>query len=415
MQKESEYINKLRRDAKKKLKDIKSVKLPKIDRDKLLTELSVYHIELEMQNEQLRETQIELQKLNTKYSDLFDFAPLGYFVMDKKGFIREVNLTACNMLGLARRSLIKSTLFKYVYENDYKILYLHLQKVFAGDEREECQVKLKKKDNSFFHAQLISEQVKDGDNIDIRCRTAMIDITQRINDENILAELSEELKRSNIDLQQFADVVSHDLREPLRAITGFVELLQMKYKDKLDAKANTYIEYIMSGGKKMSNLINVLLAYSRVQSESKNFSEVSVQKSLKDAIDNLYTKIAENDATITMDKMPVVKADAVQLTQLFQNLIQNAIKFKSNRKLTIHIGCSKKENQWLFSVKDNGIGIEPRDRESIFTIFKKIHTGNQQEGSGVGLAICKRIVERHGGRIWCESEVGKGTTFYFTL
>jgi PAS domain S-box-containing protein len=412
--KEPEYFNKLRKEAKKRLKDKKYLR-PKIDIERLMEELSTYHIELEMQNEQLRETQAELEKLNRKYTDLFDFAPVGYFVVNKKGIIEEVNLTGCSMLGVEKRSPIKNPFSSYVDENDYKILYAFYQRIYAGDERAECELKLKKKDNAFINAQIIGEPVKDeGGNI-VQSRTAVLDITQRINTEHKLAELAKEVKRSNIDLQQFANVVSHDVREPLRAITGFMELLQHKYKDKLDAQANEYIEFAINGSRSIKNMILGTIQYSQIQSHKSVLSAVDANKAMKEVLDNLQAIIAETSAIITMDKLPTIKADASQFSQLFQNLIQNALKFRSDQIPKIHIGCRKQESSWLFSVSDNGIGIDPKYNESIFTIFHRLHSKDQYEGSGVGLAVCKRIVERHAGRIWVESEIGKGSTFYFTI
>jgi PAS domain S-box-containing protein len=230
-----------------------------------------------------------------------------------------------------------------------------------------------------------------------------------------LKRLSDELKRSNQELEQFADIISHDLREPLRAVSGFVELLQMKYRDKLDDTAKEYIDFAMNGARNMRNMIQGLLQYSRVQSEGKQFSKVLMNKCLKDTIDNLRTIIMENNVEITKEELPVVKADSAQMIQLFQNLIQNAIKFKSDKKPQIHIGCKKYEKAWLFCVCDNGIGIEKKFHDSVFTIFKRVDSKQEGSGQGVGLAVCKRIVERHGGKIWLESELGKGTSFYFTI
>lgn len=412
--KEPEYFNKLRIEAKKRLKNRESVR-PEIDIERLMEELSTYHIELEMQNEQLRDTQAELEKLNRKYTDLFDFAPVGYFVVNKKGIIEEVNLTGCSMLGVERRSLIKNPFSNYVVESDHKNLYSFYQKIYAGDERAECELKLKKKDNSFIYVQIVGEPVRDENNNIVQSRTAVLDITQRINSEHKSDDLAKEVKRSNIDLEQFASVVSHDIREPLRAITGFMELLQRKYKDKLDAQANEYIEFAITGSKSMKNMILGITQYSQIQSNKNIFSNVDVNKALKEVLLNLQVIIAETSAIITVDKMPTIKADASQFSQLFQNLIQNALKFKSDQIPKIHIGCRKQESSWLFSVSDNGMGIAPENHERIFTIFHRLHSKDQYEGSGLGLAVCKKIVERHGGRIWVESEIGKGTTFYFTI
>lgn len=243
----------------------------------------------------------------------------------------------------------------------------------------------------------------------------VIDITERKSREEQMNRLTEELQRSNTDLQQFAYVASHDLREPLRAINGFMELLRQRYKDKLDEKANEYINYAANGAKRMDDLLTGLLAYSRVQTKGRPQVSISATAALSAAVTNLQRSFAESNAAVTSDTLPSIKADGMQFVQLFQNLIQNAIKFKNDQRPEIHIGCRRNENHWLFSVRDNGIGIDPQNCERIFEIFRQLHPRDKYPGFGVGLAICKRIVERHGGKIWVESQLGKGATFYFTI
>ena len=192
-------------------------------------------------------------------------------------------------------------------------------------------------------------------------------------------------------------------------------LFHERYKDKFDEKAREYVNSAINGGQRMENMLTGLLEYSRVKTRAKGFASVSMQTVLKDAIDNLHTTIAESRAAVTCDELPAVRGDVSQLTQLFQNLIQNAIKFRTDKRPEIHIGCKRQENAWLFSVRDNGIGIDPRFHDHIFTIFHKVHPKDERAGEGVGLAVCRRIVERHSGKIWVESEEGKGSTFYFTI
>ncbi len=242
-----------------------------------------------------------------------------------------------------------------------------------------------------------------------------MDITERKQAEEQVRQTAQELKRSNMDLEQFAYVSSHDLREPLRAINGFMELLYKKYNEKLDASAIEYIRYATEGAKRMDDLLTGLLQYSRVGTHGKPFRQVSAQASLKSAITNLQRSIYETRAVITSDELPMVVADDIQVTQLFQNLIANALKFRNEHKPEIHVGYQKKEDCWQFSVRDNGIGIDPQFNERIFLIFQRLHTRDKYPGYGVGLSICKRIVERHGGEIWLESQLGQGSTFYFTI
>ncbi|MEN6385470.1 MAG: PAS domain S-box protein [Phycisphaerales bacterium] len=238
---------------------------------------------------------------------------------------------------------------------------------------------------------------------------------QRDKDRLKLEQLSVELKRSNTELENFANIVSHDLREPLRAITGFMELLQIQYKDKLDDKGKTFIDMAINGGRSMRNMLLGLLEYSRVQTEGKKFEKVNTNNIVKDVINNLSAKIVETETEITHNKLPVIKCDDAQFMQLIQNLVQNAIKFRSEKKPKIHIACKRQEYGWLFSVQDNGIGIDKQYHENIFMIFQRVHRKEEYEGTGVGLSVCKRIVERHKGQIWVESELGKGSTFFFTI
>jgi PAS domain S-box-containing protein len=224
-----------------------------------------------------------------------------------------------------------------------------------------------------------------------------------------------DLQRSNAELEQFAYVASHDLQEPLRTVASFVQLLARRYKGELDSDADEFIAYATDGANRMQRLINDLLVYSRVSTRGKEFELADCTHALGQAIANLQKVILENGAVVTNDDMPRVKADETQLIQLFQNLIDNAIKFHSEEPPRIHVAARKEGKEWLFSVQDNGIGIDPQYNERIFVIFQRLHEKDKYPGTGIGLAICKRIVERHRGRIWVESTPEKGSTFLFTI
>ncbi len=240
-------------------------------------------------------------------------------------------------------------------------------------------------------------------------------ITVRKRAEVALHEAIEELTRSNADLEQFASIASHDLQEPLRGVTGMVQLLQQRYKGQLDERADQYIGLAVEASARMQALINDLLTFSRVQRQGKSFIPTVVGHALARALFNLQVAIEESAAVITHDVMPTLLADPAQITQIFQNLIGNAIKFRSADPPQIHISAQNRDGAWCFSVRDNGIGIAPDYFERIFVIFQRLHARRDYPGTGIGLALCKRIVERHGGQIWVESRVGHGATFFFTL
>ena len=242
------------------------------------------------------------------------------------------------------------------------------------------------------------------------------DITKRKATEDALGQAVEDLKRSNQDLEQFAYVASHDLQEPLRMISGFLRLLEERYKPQLDAKAGEYINYAVDGAMRMSGLITDLMAYSRVERKGKPPEPTDAGKALLAALANLRGAIHDAGATVTHDALPTVTADSTQLMQLLQNLVGNAVKFRSkDRPCQVHVGAKLHDGHWLFSVRDNGIGIPQGSFERMFIIFQRLHTRDKYAGTGIGLAICKKIVERHGGKIWIESTVGAGSTFFFTI
>ncbi len=249
------------------------------------------------------------------------------------------------------------------------------------------------------------------DNITERKR-AEDELKKRAEDE--LKKRTEELARSNAELEQFVYIASHYLQEPLRTVSNFSQLLAKRYKGELDVKADQFIGFIVDGATRMQEMIDDLLAYSRVSTRTKPFEPTNCETVFDQALANLKEAIEESDALVTHDPLPTVLADASQMVQLFQNLLSNAIKFRKE-KPRITVSAVQRGNEWLFLVQDNGIGIAPEFMEHIFKMFEREHASAEYPGTGIGLAICKKIVERHGGRIWVESEQGKGSTFYFTI
>ena len=241
------------------------------------------------------------------------------------------------------------------------------------------------------------------------------ELTERKKAAQALKRTQSELERSNHDLKQFAYVASHDLQEPLRMVSSYLRLLERRYKDGLDEDAKEYIHYAVDGADRMKLLINSLLDYSKVETQGKELEVTDSELALERALTNLQHAIDENGAKVTHDSLPTLSADEGQLVQLFQNLVANAINCCKDEAPEVHVGAVRKVGDWLFSVSDNGIGIDPRDFESIFGFFQRSHHQGDVPASGFGLAISKRIVERHGGRLWVASELGEGSTFYFTI
>lgn len=236
-----------------------------------------------------------------------------------------------------------------------------------------------------------------------------------LNQVDELSKLTKELERSNADLEKFAYIASHDLQEPLNLIGSYVELLEMRYEDRFDQDGKDFLGFVVEGVTHMQGLIDDLLAYSRVGRKADGFALIHAEESLKRSLSHLQVRIAQVGAQITYDALPEIVADSTQLTQLFQNLMSNALKFHRDNSPKIHIGVREDTEEWLFWVEDNGIGIDKEMTDRIFTIFQRLHTREEYPGTGIGLAICKKIVEFHGGKIWVESKLGEGSTFYFTI
>ena len=240
-------------------------------------------------------------------------------------------------------------------------------------------------------------------------------LVKRAAAEEALLRRTAELARSNKDLEQFAYVASHDLQEPLRMVSSYTQLLARRYRGQLDAAASEFIAYAVDGANRMQKLIDDLLAYSRVGTRAKAFQPADCTAVFDRALANLKAAIETSGTVVTHGPLPAVVHDNLLLVQLFQNLIGNAIKFHVEKPPRIHVSAEQKGEEWVFAVRDNGIGIDPQYAERIFTIFQRLHTGDEYPGTGIGLAICKKIVERRGGRIWVESQPGTGSTFYFTI
>ncbi|MGD0449474.1 MAG: PAS domain S-box protein [Candidatus Bathyarchaeia archaeon] len=333
--------------------------------------------------------------------------------ISKEGKITDVNMATEDVTGYTREELIGSDFSDYFTEpRDARAGY---QKVFTEGLVKDYPLAIRHKSGKItdvlYNASIYRNPQGDIQGVFAAAR----DVTERNAMENEIKQTMEKLKQSNSELEQFAYVASHDLQEPLRMVASYVQLLERRYKGKLDTEADEFIAYAVDGANRMRGLIEDLLTYSRVNRLGKPFEPTNVESTLDIVLLNLKASITENNALVTHDKLPIVMADGGQLVQLFQNLIGNAIKFHGKESPHVHVSAQDKENEYMFSVQDNGIGIAPEYFDRLFKIFQRLHTREEYPGSGIGLAVCKRIVERHGGRIWIESQVGKGSTIYFTL
>ena len=509
--------------------------------DEVIYELRVHQIQLEMQNEELRKAQIELEDSRRQYFELYDLAPVGYLTVDGKGIIKRVNLTVADILGIPRENLINSAFIIYIAPNYRRTYHKHTQDVIKSQSKQQCDIELLSQNNIPLFASLNTIAVydkegdfkefriiltnttehkkvedafakkkdelqtifdssrsfifyKDKENRFLQVNKAFaeilgqpreklegislfdifpkeqaeaywkddkevmkserpkfnivepmpykdtiryvqtdkipyrdvngniigiigfaVDITERKQTEEELELTMKKLQRSNKELGHFAYVASHDLKEPLRMISSFLQLLERRYNDKLDQDATEFIEFAVSGAKRMDAMINDLLEYSQVANKERDRINVNFNEVIEQVFLILKISIDENHAVITHDLLPTITADEKMMVQLFQNLIGNAIKYKGKETPKIHISSHRKGNEYVFTVKDNGIGISPEHMERIFTIFKRLHTQEEYKGTGIGLSIAQKIIHRHHGNIWAESELGNGTTFYFTI
>lgn len=313
---------------------------------------------------------------------------------------------------------------KRVHPNDIQSLLDHRAEILADPAQLywEDEYRFMKKDGQYAHVFDRGYIIRDENGKAIRVLGATRDITERKKSEALLLELNTRLKQradelaaSNVELERFAYIASHDMQEPLRMITSFLQLFKKKYEDQIDETAEQYIHFAMDGADRMKKLIMDLLEYSRVGSNKDNFSEVDTNVLLKEVVNVFMSRIDEMKATVVVGDLPLVMANRIQIFQLFQNLLGNALKYHSGESPLIEINGQEEATHYLFSVKDNGIGIKPIFFEKIFVLFQRLHHKNEYSGTGIGLSVCKKIVERHGGRIWVESEPGKGSCFYFTI
>jgi PAS domain S-box-containing protein len=359
-----------------------------------------------------KHTEKLLKESEAKYRTIFENTGAGTVIVEEDTTISLINSEFENITGYSKEEVEGKSWREFVVGEDAEKIWAYRNLRYSGyDAPNTYDFKFFRKDKSIGYAHITVELIPGTKQL----IASVVDITEHKNNEKQLKKLNEKLKRSNAELEQYASVASHDLREPLRMIKSFLELLENKYADQLNEEAKSYINYAVDGAKHLDSMIIDLLDYARVGRKEIKYYVVDCEEVLDKTLLNLKSSIDENNAVITSDELPVITGNKNQLVELFQNLIGNSLKYRDEEDPKIHISTQKMDDKYLFSVKDNGIGISKKDLERIFVIFQRLHTREEYEGTGIGLAIAQKIVLQHGGKIWAQSNPGQGTVFYFTL
>jgi PAS domain S-box-containing protein len=359
----------------------------------------------------------QAEAAETQFRGLLEAAPDAVVIVDTQGAIQIVNRQTEALFGYARSDLLGKPVEVLMPERFHRRHVSHRAGYQHDPHARPMGIGLElfglHQDGTEFPIEIsLSPMASASGPVVI---STIRDITPRKQVEDRLKATAADLARSNAELEHFAYVASHDLQEPLRMVASYTQLLARRYTGKLDQDADEFIGFAVDGAKRMQDLINDLLAYSRVGTRELEVQPVDTGQLISGVVADLAAAIDEADATVVAEDLPTVRGDPTQLRQLFQNLIANAIKFRGPRAPEVRISAERQDEWWQFKVQDNGIGIDAQYQERIFVLFQRLHTRAEYPGTGIGLAICKKIVERHGGRIWIESQLGQGTTFWFTL
>jgi PAS domain S-box-containing protein len=359
-----------------------------------------------------------LAQMEGRYRGLLEAAPDAMVVVDASGAIVLLNLQAEHQFGYRREELVGQKVTSIIQEGFAERLLADGLRSAESALTQQMGMGLEltgsRKDGSTFPIEIMLSPLESAEGILVTA--AIRNITDRKKAENHLMKTLGALERSNEELARFAQVASHDLQEPLRMVASYTQLIAKRYKGRLDADADEFIAYAVDGSNRMQRLIQDLLAYSRAGHDEQPLRAIKSEGALKDALKSLRATIEENQAVVTYDPLPTVTTDSTLLTQIFQNLVGNAIKYRGLEVPCIHVSAiDNGGTEWIFSVRDNGLGIEPQYFERIFVLFQRLHAREEFQGTGIGLAICKKMIARLGGRIWVESQITKGSTFRFTL
>ncbi|MBK8905973.1 MAG: PAS domain S-box protein [Anaerolineaceae bacterium] len=377
---------------------------------RLQQELTTLHTQIQHLQARQNRREKALERI-----DIVQVVTDAIIVTDTQYLIQSWNHAAEKMYGWQAEEVLGQS-FNELVETQFSDETLEeVREMFLVAEYWKGRVWQRRKDGVLIPILAAVTPIKDDDGRIIGAVAVNRDITNQMEIEAGLRERSRTLEARNEDLAQFAYAASHDLQEPLRMITSYLQLLSQRYSGQLDEEADEFIAYAFDGATRMRQLIADLLAYAKIGRNNLVYTEVSLERVLRQVLANLDLRIQENQVTITYDPLPTVMAEKTQMLQLFQNLLSNAIKFRNQTNPTIHISAHQDQAKWVIQVTDNGIGMDPKLSEKIFVIFQRLHTRQEYPGTGIGLAICKKIVQNHGGTIWVQSEPGAGATFTFTL
>jgi signal transduction histidine kinase len=390
---------------------------------RLVQELQIHQIELEIQNEELTRVRDEAEAERERYLDLYDFAPVGYLTLDINGIIRQVNFAGARLLGGERSRLLNCRFGHFVSEADGPAFSAFLKKVFESRGKESCAVSLGQEGNECSHVHIEATVTGDGR----ECRIAILDRTGRKKAQDEVQRLREEMEQqrtehiaqlevTNKDLDAFCYSISHDLQTPLRAIDGYSRVILQKTGDRFDEETRRRFTVIRESSQQMGQLINDFLAFARLGRRRLSVATVDMGTVVKEVWEELMVINPGKSMTLKVKRMPSAMADRALIRQVVGNILSNAVKFAGSRdEIIVEVDGYTEGNEIVYYVKDNGFGFDMAYYDKLFGIFQRLHSPDEYQGTGVGLAICQRIINRHGGRIWAKGEVDKGATFYFSL
>jgi PAS domain S-box-containing protein len=360
---------------------------------------------------------VEARRSAQEIRDLYDSAPCGYHSFDADGVLLRMNATELSWLGYERDEVVGRMDVRDLLTPESAERWPSLRNMLmSSGALHDVEYELVRRDGTTFPVSLSASVVRDDDGNFVMSRSTVFDITERVRARAELAGVATDLQRSNTELEQFAYAASHDLAEPLRTISSFGQMLSRRYADELDEKGQRFLGHITEGAARMQRLIDSMLVYSRIGRTESVRTEVDARKLVEQVVASLGAAIEATGARVDVGALPPVIASPDQLGQVFQNLLANALKFAApDRPPELAVSAEREEGAWRFTVADNGIGVEPRHADRIFQMFQRLHTRDEYEGTGIGLALCVRVAERHGGRVWVDSEPGVGSRFHFTI